>query len=294
MQSSCFHIRQARAECRLVDTRRAYGEMLIDGGATLGVIGLRCSGRRAGFTLIELLVVIAIIAILAATLFPVFASARLKAQGASCLSNMRQIGVAHIMYMDDDGGILVPLTLLGAGRGNTIQDPVNLWWPDMLGKYTRNGKVLNCASRKFWSIGMNHPQLGRFVGAGAKWAGRGNVGGLCTLADITSLTRTVCFADTGLIRNCSDPDPNNWVEKNGAAGTFVFRTPDNDLYGGCYSDPLAAHRVVGRHSGVANCCFMDGHAKPMRVGDIGFQYYNAAAYGGGTGAPDPRAQWDIY
>ena len=59
------------------------------------------TGNRRGFTLIELLVVIAIIAILAAILFPVFAQAREKARGASCLSNMKQIGTGLIMYSQD-------------------------------------------------------------------------------------------------------------------------------------------------------------------------------------------------
>lgn len=57
--------------------------------------------RKTGFTLIELLVVIAIIAILAAILFPVFAQARAKARQASCLSNMRQLGTATLMYAQD-------------------------------------------------------------------------------------------------------------------------------------------------------------------------------------------------
>ncbi len=56
---------------------------------------------KHGFTLIELLVVIAIIAILAAILFPVFASAREKARQTSCASNLKQLGLAFVQYNQD-------------------------------------------------------------------------------------------------------------------------------------------------------------------------------------------------
>lgn len=98
--------------------------------------------RVTAFTLIELLVVIAIIAILAAILFPVFAQAREKARQTSCLSNMKQIILAEMMYTGDYDEML-PRIRYGAATSDQFWV---LAIDDVLRPYIKSDGVWKCPS----------------------------------------------------------------------------------------------------------------------------------------------------
>ncbi|HEY3333274.1 MAG TPA: prepilin-type N-terminal cleavage/methylation domain-containing protein [Capsulimonadaceae bacterium] len=100
---------------------------------------------KHGFTLIELLVVIAIIAILAAILFPVFATAREKARQSTCASNLKQIGLGLLQYTQDNDECLVNAWYGQGGSYSYSNNSGQAYkWMDAIYPYVKSENVFNC------------------------------------------------------------------------------------------------------------------------------------------------------
>ena len=202
---------------------------------------------RRGFTLIELLVVIAIIAILAAILFPVFARAREKARQTSCLSNLKQTGLALMMYAQDYDERFFRSTWAqsreddGAGAHG--------FWANCLYPYINNYQVFICPSfQRSGSLSYN------------TWSFpvRPSYGWNTRLAD-RALAELRAPSDTAAIADCSHP------VLAGNVGRIAWaNSPDAILHPPGDSSPEDYMTdQYSRHSSGENIVFTDGHAKWM-------------------------------
>jgi prepilin-type N-terminal cleavage/methylation domain-containing protein/prepilin-type processing-associated H-X9-DG protein len=98
--------------------------------------------RKPAFTLIELLVVIAVIAVIAAILFPVFAQAREKSRMSACVSNMRQLGTALMLYVQDYDETYPYIRFRCTGSDCLV-------WKNVVRPYLKSLEVLACPSNPF-------------------------------------------------------------------------------------------------------------------------------------------------
>ena len=214
--------------------------------------------RSHAFTLIELLVVIAIIAILAAILFPVFAQAREKARSISCLSNMKQIGLATQMYVQDyDEHLFFYSNAASPSRSHTGAivasadiNPVR-WWNALM-PYMKNGQILVCPSDNLPTDSKDN--AGKIAYKRSYIAVRAAEG--LGLAQIETPVDTIVITEKWGTDAKGVPITDSWIEPTG--GDFNYDATTNRM-------ALAANR----HTGGLNAAFFDGHAKWLKPQTIG-------------------------
>lgn len=219
----------------------------------------RVTGRRKAFTLIELLVVIAIIAILAAILFPVFAQARERARRASCLSNLKQIGLASMQYTQDYDEKIMPSYVYTYGQN----DPRDQWYT-IIEPYTKSTQILLCPSATGYASnpGPSYMMLGIGYNPASAAIPTSSMldyyHGLCTPA----CTRSISMAQA------ARPSESILMMENSYYDTATG-TPNMTFAAGTYFGPsILTVDYKGRHQEGHNILYVDGHAKWKKADSI--------------------------
>ena len=241
--------------------------------------------RKSGFTLIELLVVIAIIAILAAILFPVFATAREKARQTSCSSNLKQLGLAFVQYVQDYDETW-PQGLGGYGIG----------WAGQIYPYAKSKGVFQCPddsnqqnsltacascthatpvsygynrnlaspnSTTVPAINSNITSVSRTVVLFELWDQLVDLTDSVGTGEIESATAVGLPSPFGYQATASSPPGNDGISYYAYYATGIFTNPGVPLTVATTATPTQgqASAAVGVHSMGSNFLFADGHVK---------------------------------
>jgi prepilin-type N-terminal cleavage/methylation domain-containing protein/prepilin-type processing-associated H-X9-DG protein len=219
------------------------------------------TSKKKAFTLIELLVVIAIISILAAILFPVFARARENARKAVCMSNLKQIGLAAMMYVQDYDETY-PMAYNYPNGG---------FWFQLFAPYIKNTQVFVCPSAGpvtitnpgsggyGWNISGTHlGSTGNGFGGYPSTIGLGFIGtptgSWLKLASVDEPSQTIMV---------TDPTSSGYSGDGRYAIGYLSEQFTPVLHGGQgYS---ATPVTVTDFSGGGNYLFADGHVKFLQA-----------------------------
>jgi prepilin-type N-terminal cleavage/methylation domain-containing protein/prepilin-type processing-associated H-X9-DG protein len=208
--------------------------------------------RRLGFTLIELLVVIAIIAILAAILFPVFARAREAARKASCLSNLKQLGLGMTMYAQDydemnvNCWMVIPNNGTNGGRQAVDETKVCITWDRMILPYLKNTGVFACPS-DFGSTKAEVPGMGSPI---RSYCYTGSIGGgWCPWTPARAMAAVPRPADAVSL-----------IERDNCGGT-VYGPTKGEWWWCTITD--SETEAAWRHNLTMNVLYVDGHVKSV-------------------------------